>query len=246
MRYVGFSRDPERRFGVHVKGALATTGRSHKASWIKSVIAAGARPLWRTLAIVDTAEQAAATEIELIEWYLATGHRLTNGTEGGEGVQGFGGHLSPEAQERRNAYFRTPERRALQTEINARRWSSGETRAQHKQAMKDFWASPEGAAQRERNSEFAKAQLADPAYTGGPRTPAAREKMRLRKLGKPHARPRTPEWNAKISASQKGVKRAPWSEERKAAHRARLNDPATKAKMSNSAKARTDRKKDEP
>lgn len=70
--------------------------------------------------------------------------------------------------------------------------------------MKAFWATPEGAALRAENSVMAKRVM-----TGRTRSAATKAKMRARKLGKPHARARTPEWNAKISAAQKGIPRGP-------------------------------------
>ena len=238
VRYIGFSRRPSDRLQEHLQEARYSQKYSHRLHWLRKVISDNARVEWRSLVVVETAEEAAIAEIAAIKDHREAGHPLCNGTDGGEGIQGFGGVLSPDALARKAATISTPEWSAQRSELSSRYWSSEETRDQHRKAMEAYWLTQEGLALREKCSTLAKAQLADPNYTGGPRTESAREKMRDAKLGKPHARQRTAEWNAKISAAQKGIKRGEWSEERKAAHRARLNDPATKAKMSESAKAR--------
>lgn len=240
VRYIGFSRSVERRLKSHLYAAQHDE-RSHKASWIRSVLAAGARVLWRTLSVVDTAEAAAQTEIAAVADHLARGCRLTNGTSGGEGVQGFGGVLAPEAAARKAESMRTPEYRELRSEHSRRYWSSQESRDEHRVKMEAFWASPEGEAAKKANSEFTKAQLANPDYKGGPRTPESREKMRQAKLGKPGP-PRTEEWKAKISAAQKGKTRRPWTAEERERHMAARARPEVRAKMSASAKARKDRR----
>lgn len=100
--------------------------------------------------------------------------------------------------------------------------------------MKAFYESPEGEVFRESQVAIGAEAKLKQRYP-----PEAREKMRVAKLGKPHARARTAEWNEKIAAAQKGVSRMhQWSPERRAAHAAKLASPETRAKMSASAKAR--------
>lgn len=111
-------------------------------------------------------------------------------------------------------------------------WAKQETRHRQSEVMKEYWASPEGDLHRQINVETNKR-----VQTGLKRTDEAKDKMRVAKLGKPHARQRTPEWNAKIAAAQAGKKRRPWTEEERARHAAGQNHE----KMSQSAKARNDR-----
>jgi len=107
-----------------------------------------------------------------------------------------------------------------------------ERREHQSRIMLDYWASEAGQAHREVIIETNKR-----IQTGLKRSDEAKEKMRLAKLGKPHARQRTPEWNAKIAAAQAGKKRRPWTEEERARHMAGMNHE----KMSESAKARASR-----
>ena len=192
---------------------------------------------WRTLLVVETADAAAEAEIAFIRQYFSDGHPLVNGTEGGEGVQGFGGHLSEEAAARKRAAMQTPEYLASSAAASMKRWAKPGASDHHREQMQAFYQTPEGKVVAERQSALAKAQRADPNYTGGPTSEGAREKMRAAKLGKPHAAKRTPEWNAKIAAAQKGRPR-PQSDEMKAKRAAAMARPETRAKMSASAKAR--------
>lgn len=246
IRYIGFSGNPTSRFRTHVKLALRhPDSQSYKDNWLRKVLAEKARPLWRTLAIVETLQEAAEIEIALIRHAKDAGHPLTNCTDGGEGAEGYGGFLTPEVRDRVTAAHRTPEYRAKRSEQSTQYWLPQETREQHRAFMQSFWQSPEGDELRRKNSEFAKTQCASPDYKGGPRTPEAREKMRQAKLGKPGV-PRTEEWKAKIAAAQKGKKRRPWTAEERERHMAAAANPETRAKMSASAKARKDRGKKTP
>lgn len=110
-----------------------------------------------------------------------------------------------------------------------------ERREHQRRVMIEYWASPAGKAHREIMIETCKR-----VQTGLKRTDEAKAKMRVAKLGKPHARQRTPEWNAKIAAAQAGKKRRPWTEEERARHAAGQNHE----KMSESAKARNVREQE--
>jgi hypothetical protein len=236
VRYIGFSKDPSNRLKAHLSGVRHSKGHSHKLGWMRKVLSDQARILWRTLTVVDSDTAAAQAEIAAIRDHLEMGHPLTNGTEGGEGADGWGGVLTPEARAKSVAFQRTKENRAARAETSSRYWSTEETRDHQREQMEAFWRSPEGEALRVQNSEFTKAQVQDPSYLGGPRTPEARAKMRAAKLGKPGV-PRTAEWRAKLSASQKGKTRRPWTDEERARHAAAVT-PETRAKMAASAKAR--------
>lgn len=230
-RYIGFSRNPEARLRAHIAEAQRSNQKSHRLHWLKKLASEGARPIWRALFQTNNADEAAQLEIETIRQLRESGVYLVNDTSGGEGVQGFGGVLSEEALARRTATMNSPEYLAQRSELSATYWSSQEAREHQRQAMVDSWAQPEAVARRERQRALVKAQLADPNYKGASRTAEARAKLRAAKLGKPHPRQRTPEWNAKISAAQKGIPRGPYSPERRAAHIARMNDPETRAKL---------------
>lgn len=229
IRYVGFSRYAEKRVNGHLDEARRSSGGSHRLNWIRKVIREGSSVGWRVLETFDIAEAAAIAEIKYIKEFLATGHPLVNGTEGGDGVQGYGGQLAPEALARRNETMNSPEYLIKRSRLSIEYWSDEEKRKQQSEAMLEHFATPEGDAQREVIVETNKL-----VQTGLKRSDEAKEKMRQAKLGKPHARQRTPEWNLKIALAQIGKKRRPWTEEERARHKAGQNHE----KMSVSAKAR--------
>src|ERR1035438_8104513 len=89
VRYVGFTtRKPDIRFKAHISRAQAQTGkRTHKDNWVLSLLSVGLLPL------MDIVERGAGPDWPEAEhrWfvhYRASGARLVNATEGGEGVPG--------------------------------------------------------------------------------------------------------------------------------------------------------------
>lgn len=219
IRYIGFSNNPEGRLRAHLGEARSQSSSTHKTNWLRSLQRDGIVAEWRPLAVESSRTAAARKEIELIAAAKKAGHDLTNSTAGGDSSTEWDGKL-------RDAHSRRM----------ARLWKSEARREHHAQRMREFWASQEGEAMKAIVYEKIAAKT-----TGQTRSPETREKMRLVKLGKPGT-PRTPEWIAKISAAQKGIKRRPYTAKERAAKKARMADPVTRAKMSASAKARADRK----
>ncbi len=231
----------------------------------------GARVLWRTLLIVETAEEAAAAKIASIKEHLESGHPLVNGTEGGDGIQieeiarwfNIPPHKLGDLTGSTKANIEQQSMEAfggvLAPEALARRTATQNTPEQREMRgalSSRYWSSEES---REQHRQAMKAHWSTPEgqahrsanvvankaiQTGLKRSPEAREKMRRAKLGKPQM-PRTEEWKAKIAAAQKGVKRRPWTAEERARHMAAMT-PETRAKMSASAKARKDRTRSDP
>lgn len=81
-RYVGKAVNPQRRLRDHL---WAISGKSHKNSWLKNLLAAGLVP---ELTIIDSGvalEDANTAEQFWISLYRGWGCPLTNGTDGGDG-----------------------------------------------------------------------------------------------------------------------------------------------------------------
>ena len=97
IRYVGITKDVEKRLKQHLYYAKCGQ-RSHKASWIREVLAAGSIPQIEILDTVDH-DEAAFWEIEWIRLLGALGSHLTNQTRGGDGLV----DLSPEAKARQDS-----------------------------------------------------------------------------------------------------------------------------------------------
>ncbi len=106
------------------------------------------------------------------------------------------------------------------------------------ESQRAFYRTAEGKAEIIRKREIGREAKKRQVYTD-----EARSKMSAAKFGKPHARQRTAEWNAKIRASNEGKKHRPMTDEQKARHAAALKSEEARAKMSASAKARHERER---
>lgn len=85
IRYIGkTTQPPTSRLSAHMQ--KSRTRKAHVSHWIRSLN--GQRPVLRILALVETG-MAAETERKAIARFRASGCRLTNLTEGGEGSLGY-------------------------------------------------------------------------------------------------------------------------------------------------------------
>jgi hypothetical protein len=209
IRYVGFTNDPEARLHAHLWDARR--GKTWKANWLRRLIGCGIAPTMSLIAEAETRDEVARLEIAAIATYRQAGHRLTNGTIGGDG----------------SAHW-TELMRLERSEINRRRWLDKKNRERQRQAMRSFWASSDGATMKARIARKTRV-----AQTGRKYSLESRAKMRAAKLGKPQMA-RTPEWKEKIAAAQRGKPRKPWTAEERTRRMASINHD----KMSASAKAR--------
>lgn len=82
-RYIGKAVDPYARYEYHVTKGLKE--KNYKCNWIKSLLAVGQNPVLEILDEVPETEWQ-FWEKEWIRLYRALGFRLTNATEGGDGV----------------------------------------------------------------------------------------------------------------------------------------------------------------
>lgn len=85
VRYVGWAFDVRQRWHAHVSSAPRT--RSHKANWIKQLLALGLRPIYQV--IEEGTGDWREAERRWIDHYRRQGAALTNMTDGGEGTPGL-------------------------------------------------------------------------------------------------------------------------------------------------------------
>lgn len=81
VRYIGKSKNPEKRMRGHLRSKPGT----HKAHWIMELTAIGITPLLEILDRVPET-QWEFFECAYIKVYREAGAKLTNGTEGGDGI----------------------------------------------------------------------------------------------------------------------------------------------------------------
>ena len=87
VRYVGQSRDAEKRLRQHISPSHLRS-RTHKNYWIRDLLKAGLSPEMRILQIVEDSSWVEA-EQAWITYFRALGVDLTNTTAGGEGMTGY-------------------------------------------------------------------------------------------------------------------------------------------------------------
>ena len=84
-RYIGKTANTSKRFSAHIRASLVE--RTHKAAWVKSLLAISAAP---TMEIIDIALPDCADECERewIAYFKFLGADLCNHTQGGDGGAG--------------------------------------------------------------------------------------------------------------------------------------------------------------
>jgi NUMOD3 motif len=87
IRYIGWAITPGKRLMTHIAVSRSGKEKNHRANWIRSLLARGLAPKLHIIesGVTDFAER----EIFWIAHYRALGCRLTNGTDGGEGMVGW-------------------------------------------------------------------------------------------------------------------------------------------------------------
>jgi len=122
IRYLGKSDHPFKRLTIH---RLDLRTQTHKVNWIRSLREAGLTPLMEILDEVPES-QWEFWEREYIRVFRATGVRLTNQAEGGEGGAFKGHRHSHESRSQISNSLRgqrrTAEARKRQSEAAKRRW----------------------------------------------------------------------------------------------------------------------------
>lgn len=91
VRYVGVTFRGKKRYNEHISRAM-TGGKTHRDCWIRSLITAGMRPLYR---VVETGSGDGWQDAERV-WIAKyrQSERLVNHTDGGDGTPGL--PISPE------------------------------------------------------------------------------------------------------------------------------------------------------
>lgn len=89
IRYVGKADNPKKRLNDHLR--QCRRGETHRARWLRSLLAEGTRPILEVIDEVAQAEWSAA-ECAYVTFYKEQGCDLVNATPGGEGMGAGEGH----------------------------------------------------------------------------------------------------------------------------------------------------------
>lgn len=199
IRYIGKTTAARRRKRLSLHLTTARKGeRTHRANWIRSVLAAAGSITMVVLADGNSDDEACQLERSLIARHRAAGSALTNETDGGEGRPGR--RLSADVRAKLSAaakqlwaqrYARLDEgetfrwgpcpddRRAKISAGNSGKKRTPEAVAVYSARMKREWASKTGD-DRKHSPEWSR-HISE-ALTGKTPTEATRRKMRVSRL----------------------------------------------------------------
>lgn len=89
IRYIGYTSNPKTRLRDHMQSSRTSREKiSHKSNWIRALDKEGLKPIYKTLARTKSLEEIKQLEIDHIAYYKQL-YKLTNGTKGGDGVNGL-------------------------------------------------------------------------------------------------------------------------------------------------------------
>ncbi len=208
VRYVGWTIDLRRRLRDHINES-ATGGRqahTRKGYWIRALGKVGFEPIIHSLESGSGDTHWAECEQKWIAHFRSTGTRLTNLTDGGDGMMGW--KMSPETIKRLSASMRgkkmSPKRLAQHIAmLRSRPPKSPETRARLSASLKGIqrteeWREKLAAANRGKKYSAETIEKRASKLRGKPRTEAVKMRMRGHRLSL--------ETRAKMSAWQVGRK----------------------------------------
>lgn len=160
IRYVGITNNPKSRLSHHLSQAPKEGWK--KSRWIGSVIEAGGNVLMGMVAAGLSQDDAMALEVRLIAEHRASGARLMNLTDGGDGVKGQ--VQSAETRAKKSAALKgmtkSPESIAMRAEMLRGRKATDETRAAMSAAhLKRYQSDPDAV---DRQRQITKKRFEDP------------------------------------------------------------------------------------
>lgn len=146
VRYLGKTvQDPRRRLQHHM--TLARTGRAktHCANWIRSLLVEGLAPVMRIVETGPDEDGWKAAEVAWIAKLRTEGVRLTNLTNGGEGLPGRKHSEETKAKMRAASKIvqTDPDFRARHAAATRKAQACSETRRRHSESLKQFYSDPE-------------------------------------------------------------------------------------------------------
>lgn len=209
VRYIGKSDAVCRRFKEH-QSDIKSASNNKKIAWLKKLSKLGLQP---RVVIIETISKLvwAETEIEWIRYFRSIGARLTNSTDGGEGIEGY--KLTEAQKEKVSKMFKGKRF----TEEHKRKIGESNTGKKRTDAMKEKLSTLyKGKAGRPHTEETKKKmsesnkmrsdpnlrQLIASFHIGAKRTEESRKKMSEARKGKKFG-PRSEETKRRISEGRK-------------------------------------------
>lgn len=247
IRYVGKSDDPVNRFYSHVSAAKGRYYEHHTCRWLRKILSAGHMP--RLVYLQEVAEGDCWKEAERfwVSKAIQLGWKITNSTEGGDGVVFLDAGDRARFCAAVKAGVNTPERKAMSSALMNKLHSTPEFKAKIAKALAD----PEMIKRRGQSIKVARNTPESKEKTSAQaRAMHADPEMRKRLSAKISEAKSLPEARAKTSAQMK-ERHANATPEQKlemsAKHSSRVKDlwadPVYRAKQTEAFKLRGARKR---
>lgn len=204
IRYVGKTeRTLQRRKTQHLYQARHNSPQTHKVAWLRTLLESGVEPEMVILERVSTQETLDAAECRWIKELREQGCRLTNATDGGEGVR----NPSPEARAKMSAASKAKPSRPSPMKG---RTHTPEARAKISAAHKGRPSPKRGVPLSEETRERLSASLKGRTVWNKGKRMSEEQRAKLRaawKRGREarSGRPCSPETRAKISAAKRAA-----------------------------------------
>jgi hypothetical protein len=196
IRYVGKTAwTPERRLAAHLR--IAANGcTTYKARWMRGVVEDRRQVHCIVIATADTEDAGNDLERFHIARLRAEGARLTNLTDGGDGLSGVTEETKQKMRAARVGFTPSATQRRTTSERMRRRYESLAERTKTGDINR---GKPLSASARRKLSEWRT------GTTSGPQSAEHKRKISAALTG----RPKTPEHVAKVAAAQVGRRRSP-------------------------------------
>lgn len=87
IKYIGYTkRVLRKRLAAHIRDSI-NNNKTYKQKWIRSLLSEGLLPIISIVKYIPKGESWQGYEIKYIKQYFDKGHKLTNGTSGGDGTK---------------------------------------------------------------------------------------------------------------------------------------------------------------
>jgi hypothetical protein len=146
VRYVGKTVKLKSRLGDHLRSSKRKENR-HAARWLGSLVASGKYPKVEVLEVVRPGDDWGEAEKQWIEFFRIAGARLTNHTDGGEGMSG---HIYSDSHRANIGKSNLGKKHSLETKQKMRdRFLGIPLSSEHKKKLKEarakFFQTDQGA-----------------------------------------------------------------------------------------------------
>lgn len=159
VRYIGKSKDPDRRLREHLRSARNPKVQHRCARWLRSLLAENLLPTMELIYVVPDGEDWQVAEARFIAQYRSVGAPLTNLTAGGEGWKEGDPEILERMRESLRRTMSTPEMKEISRKRAEAMFRDPVIRRKHAESRVAYLSAP---AVREKMASDSRARAARP------------------------------------------------------------------------------------